>query len=190
MSGDVIVVLGAGFLPDGRPSQALKRRSRHAARLYHKGVAGTVLVSGGIDPRRTAVSEAAAMTAELADSGVPRAAIVLESEARNTDQNASLSGRLMAAHGWDRAILVTDREHMPRARLAFWYHGIATLARPVRGERIRPLSILREFVAALWYVAKYLARAVAGGTQRPVRGCAAKGRPMPERPGSGSRAER
>jgi uncharacterized SAM-binding protein YcdF (DUF218 family) len=155
MRNDVIVVLGAGFLPDGRPNQPLKRRARHAARLYHEGVAEAVLVSGGINPRRTSLSEAAAMAAELVEAGVPHAAIVLEPEARNTDQNASLSARLMADHGWTRAVLVTDREHMPRARFAFRHHGIPVLAQPVPATHIRPQSVAREVAAIIWYAVKY-----------------------------------
>jgi hypothetical protein len=44
---DAIVVLGARAYADGRPSQALADRVRTACRLYHDGLARTLIFSGG-----------------------------------------------------------------------------------------------------------------------------------------------
>ena len=66
----------------------------------------------------------------------------VESESRNTAENASLSRELLGAVGVDRIFLVTNGYHMPRSKAAFEAVGFEVVAAPtgvVSGERrIRP----------------------------------------------------
>ena len=51
--------------------------------------------------------------------GVPDSAIFEEREARNTIQNACYSLRIMNAHGWHSAEIISDPSHLPRAAMVF-----------------------------------------------------------------------
>ena len=155
---DVIIVLGAGLLRDGRPGWALTRRSRQAADLWHRGVAPFVLCTGG-QAESYPRSEAAACRYILLASGVPAAAILLEDRSRSTEENAIYSRRIFAEMGAADAVLVSDSYHMLRARWLFQLHGINTTSSPVPASRIRnPLSyassLLREFLAFHWHLLK------------------------------------
>jgi uncharacterized SAM-binding protein YcdF (DUF218 family) len=125
---EVIVVLGGGiapaippWLPDPDLSSSADRLW-HAARLYRRGVAPKIIVSGG-DPLARyggvpSPTEAVAMTQFLTDLGVPESAIVSEARSNNTSDNI----RLVRALVRDKPVaLVTSSYHMPRAlRLAAW----------------------------------------------------------------------
>ncbi len=155
---DVIIVLGAGLLRDGRPGWALTRRSRQAAELWQRGTAPLVLCTGGqaeSHPR----SEAAACRDILLASGVPAAVILLEDRSRSTEENAIYSRRIFAEIGAADAVLVSDSYHMLRARWLFQLQGIDTASSPVPADRIRnplsyPPSLLREFLAFHWHLLK------------------------------------
>ena len=155
---DVIIVLGAGLKADGRPGPALTRRSRHAAALWHEGIAPLVLCSGGQSeyfPR----SEAEACRELLLDAGVPTDAILLEAQSRSTEENAIFSKRLLDEMGLSRVLLVSDSYHILRARWLFGMQGIETYASPVPSSRIRgslvyPASVAREFIAFNWQLFK------------------------------------
>ena len=118
---DAIVVLGGTVMPGMPPLQPDPHlnegaeRVWKAARLYHRGVAPTIIVSGG-PYNRTSRPEAEAMRQFLLDLGVPSAAIVMEEKARNTAENIR---DVRAIVGDRRVALVTSAYHMPRAlRLA------------------------------------------------------------------------
>jgi uncharacterized SAM-binding protein YcdF (DUF218 family) len=119
---EAIVVLGGGiapaippWLPDPDLNSAADRLW-YAARLYRRGVAPKVIVSGG-DPLARyggvpSVTEAVAMTRFLIDLGVPESAIVSEARSNNTRENI----RLVRALVQDKPVaLVTSGYHMPRA---------------------------------------------------------------------------
>lgn len=123
---EAIVVLGGGIapaIPPWLPDPDLTSsadRLWHAARLYRRGIAPKVIVSGG-DPLARfggvpSVAEAVAMTRFLTDLGVPEAAIVHEAQSVNTADNIRRVRALMQ----DKPVaLVTSAYHMPRAlRLA------------------------------------------------------------------------
>ncbi len=123
---DAIVVLGGGIAPAAPPYipepdlNDSADRIWQGARLYHRGVAPRIIVSGG-NPRAEAggtavMSEAEAMRLFLLDLGVPAAAIVIEDRSLNTIQNIRGVRELVKG---GRVALVTSAIHMPRAlRLA------------------------------------------------------------------------
>lgn len=116
-----IVLLGALLGPEGAPGPALLRRTDHAAALWAAGRAGVILATGG--PEGAGLTEAEAMRRRLRERGVPDAAILLEPRARDTYQNALFSIRILRAEGLGRAILVSDRYHLPRALMLFRLMG-------------------------------------------------------------------
>lgn len=120
---DAIVVLGGGIgpaeppqIPDPHLTDSADR-IWHAARLYHRGLAPRIIVSGGGGGNGGAgMSEAEAMRLFLGDLGVPKEAIVIEGASLNTIENIRYVRKLVKE---GRVALVTSATHMPRAlRLA------------------------------------------------------------------------
>jgi vancomycin permeability regulator SanA len=68
-------------------------RARHAADLYHRGLAPTLLLSGGC--LATAESEAQLMATTCLDLGVPRDRLLLEGGSRTTFENAARALELL-----------------------------------------------------------------------------------------------
>lgn len=134
---DSIVVLGGAMLPalpPYFPEPSLTEASDRvwqAARLYRRGVAPRILVSGGsvlLEEGRATTSEAEAMRVFLVDLGVPREAIVEEGKALNTIQNIALVRELVK----DKPVaLVTSAYHMPRALMLARRAGLEVGAFPV-----------------------------------------------------------
>lgn len=154
-SADVIIVLGAGLRSDGRPDMALTRRSRHAAALWHEGLAPYIMCTGGVS-ERVARPEAEGCRDVLIEEGVDPEAIVLESNSRSTEENALNSHRLMQENGWQTAVLVTDGFHIMRATWIFSSEGITVYGSPARSTRVNwlPVYIAREVVALHWQFVK------------------------------------
>ena len=155
---DVIIVLGSGLRKDGQPGPALTRRTRHAADLWHKGIAPLVLCTGGQSeyyPR----TEAAACREILLAAGLPDDTILMEERSRSTEENAIYSKQILDERRLARVVLVSDSYHMLRARWLFSKQGIQSFASPVKSGRIRdprvyPFSLAREFVAFNWQLFK------------------------------------
>lgn len=137
-----LVVLGAALRPDGRPRPALARRIETAARRFAEGAAPLVLVTGGARPAGR-MTEAAAMHAALVEQGVPPGAILVEDRARDTVDNARLSIPMLRAAGVERAWIVTDRVHMPRALAIFRLMGMPCRGAPCAGPAGWPGALYR-----------------------------------------------
>ncbi|MBB4930068.1 vancomycin permeability regulator SanA [Lipingzhangella halophila] len=104
----VAIVLGAAVWPSG-PSPLLARRLRMAARLWHSGRVGAVLVSG--DDRPEAGQETTTMTRFLVELGLPERVIVADPHGYRTWDTCV---RAREVFGIDRAIVVTQAFHLPR----------------------------------------------------------------------------
>lgn len=138
-----IVVLGGAVSPPRLGGSEIDLHTAadrvwYAARLFHAGKAPLLILSGGSDPERQAISEARAMAIFLADLGVPAQAIVLEEQSRNTRQNAANSAALLKARGIDRILLVTSALHMPRAVTLFMAQGLQVVPAPTDFEASQP----------------------------------------------------
>lgn len=118
---DAILVLGGAVQPlvEGDLYPRLHRGSDRvweAARLYHAGCAPRVLVSaGGIIEPPLLAPESVAIETFLVDLGVPRSAILSESQSRNTRGNAEASRALAEPLGIGRVLLVSSAWHLRRA---------------------------------------------------------------------------
>lgn len=124
---DVIVVLGGGVGPAIPPLQPHPDlfdgadRMWRAARLFHRGLAPRIVVSGGgfytMQGRAPATrTEAQAMHDVLLALGVPDDRIVMEGRSLNTIENMRETRALV---GTGKVALVTSGWHMPRSlRLA------------------------------------------------------------------------
>jgi uncharacterized SAM-binding protein YcdF (DUF218 family) len=101
--------------------------------LFRDGASGVVLVTGGsiewLTPQGVG-PEANAMVSLLTFLGVPGDAVWLESESRNTYENALFSKRMLAEAGMDEVLLVTSAMHMPRSMMLFQAQGLRVRAAP------------------------------------------------------------
>jgi uncharacterized SAM-binding protein YcdF (DUF218 family) len=118
---DAIVVLGGGTFSALYPRQTVEvgnagDRVIYAALLYHEGKADHLLLTGGrLDWVSAGDSPAEDMAILLEMLGVPRQAMWLEPDSRNTYENASNSREILEEKGVKRIILVTSAAHMPRS---------------------------------------------------------------------------
>lgn len=120
---DVIIVPGHPANADGSPSPAMLEQVALAAQLYQASLARSLLFTGGAV--HTMHVEAQVMAELAARLGVPVAAIVVETQARDTFENARYCRQIMQARGWQDAIVVTAPYHVRRASRIFHLAGIS-----------------------------------------------------------------
>jgi vancomycin permeability regulator SanA len=144
-SAPVALVLGAGLRPDGSPSQYLQDRLDDAATLYRNGRVSALLVSG--DNGTTTHDEPTAMRDYLAAHGVPAAQIIRDYAGFDTHDSCVRAKRIF---GVDRALVVTQEFHLPRAVFLCRQAGIeaAGVADPHPGG-VGLRFTLREIPAAV-----------------------------------------
>lgn len=130
---DAIVVLGAAQY-NGHPSPVLEARLEHAVDLYRRGLARTLIVTGGQAPGDT-VSEAVVSKRWAAKAGVPEESILVTS-GMTTRESMGDVGRLMKQRGLREAILVSDPFHMLRLKLLAREMGLHGLTSPTRTSPI------------------------------------------------------
>ena len=158
---DVIIVLGSGLRRDGRPGDALLRRSRWGAQLYAEGLAPIVICTGGVG-QNAVRSESSACREVLIREGVPEDAIYLDEQSRSTEENAIYAQAIMLENDWTSAVIVTDSFHMLRANWIFETYfdenSIHHTRSPVPRDWVRNYFYmrhsLREIVALQWQAFK------------------------------------
>ncbi len=102
---------------DGNPTPKQLARVTEAVHEYERGVAPRLILTGGAVANRFVEARVMARTAQA--QGIPESAILVEPEARDTIQNACYAARIMKAHGWRSAEVVSSASHLPRAGLIF-----------------------------------------------------------------------
>jgi vancomycin permeability regulator SanA len=148
----VAIVFGAGLRRDGTPTAVLEDRVRTAVLLYQQGKVQTLLLSGdGVSSR---YDEPAAMQAMALDLGVPDHAMIIDRLGTRTYQTCL---RAKQQYGLERALLVTQSYHLPRAMAICSALGIDTLGvtsdlRPYRKSALFFWQAREIFatMAALW----------------------------------------
>lgn len=116
----VAIVLGAGVI-DGEPSPFLAERIRVGVELYRAGTVRALLMSG--DHSRTDHDEVDVMARHARRLGVPDSAIVLDHAGFDTYSSCY---RARSVWGIDRAVVVTQAFHLPRAVWLCRRLGVAT----------------------------------------------------------------
>jgi uncharacterized SAM-binding protein YcdF (DUF218 family) len=114
---DAIIVLGTPAGWEGNPTPSQLARVTEAVHEYERGIAPRLILTGGQTYRQYVEADVMARVARA--QGVPDSAIFEEREARDTIQNACYSVRIMNAHGWRSAEVISDAPHLPRAGLVF-----------------------------------------------------------------------
>ncbi|MCB9046993.1 MAG: YdcF family protein [Chitinophagales bacterium] len=116
-SDTILVVLGYPVDENGEPSPILKARLNKAVELYKQGAAGKIIVTGAAVDNQFVESEVMALY--CIKQGVPDTDIYIESNAKNTYENARLVKGIMKEKGYKKAIVVTSSFHKLRAQQFF-----------------------------------------------------------------------
>ena len=152
--GDAIVVFGSKVGADGRPSGSLVDRTVTACRLWRRGAAPVLVLSGGRGGGAP-VSEPEAMRAIALAEGVPAAALVLDERGATTAATVANAAALCRERGWRRVLAVSHDYHLARIRLLAGRAGLSVLTVPA-GETCpggwKVAATAREVVAwaAAW----------------------------------------
>ena len=141
---DAIIVLGAAAY-DARPSPVLEERIRHGIDLYRRGLAKHLIFTGGFG-KGARFSESQVAQRYALRNGVPKQAILIETESRTTRQNLQQAALLMRAHHLERAIIVSDPLHMARALRLARESGIDALGSSTPTSRFRSFATRKRFL--------------------------------------------
>jgi uncharacterized SAM-binding protein YcdF (DUF218 family) len=136
---DAIVVLGAAQYV-GRPSPVLRARVDHAVSLWKRGLAPTLILTGGTGVGDT-TSEAAVARKYAMSRGVPDRAIVMEIKGRTTSESMQAVARIMEDREQSSIILVSDPFHMLRLSILARRFGLEPYTSPTRTS---PITSNRE----------------------------------------------
>jgi uncharacterized SAM-binding protein YcdF (DUF218 family) len=137
-SYDVVILLG-GVTDDRVEATWGERAYNHNNErlletfdLLRAGNAKYAIISGGStsDVPGDRV-EARVLRDQLVSWGIDPGRIIVEDKARNTHENAVLSGAILRAKGWQKVLIVTSAFHMARAYGCFEAEGIAVDTLPV-----------------------------------------------------------
>jgi uncharacterized SAM-binding protein YcdF (DUF218 family) len=134
--GGMIRMSGPGDRADdsGYDLSAAADRVVAAAHLWRAGQVDRLVLSGGMIGE---TSEAELMARFAGDLGVPRTAIVLESNSRTTRENAEAVANVLRANPLGPDItLVTSALHLPRATAEFRCAGLAPVGVPAEFEAL------------------------------------------------------
>jgi SanA protein len=131
------IVFGAGYWPSGRLSDALADRMETAIDLHNAGKVSKLLLTG--DNRVANYNEPATMEAYAQERGVPREDLVLDYAGRRTYDSCYRAGVIF---GVERAVLVTQAFHLPRALYTCDRLGLEVVG--VEADR-------REYIRSAWY---------------------------------------
>ena len=135
------VVFGAGLAPGGEPSPILAERLEMALLLWRTGRVERLLLTGNTDPYH---DEIRSMRRYLTKGGVPERAISVDLEGLSTFDSC---WRARGVFGVQRAILVTQGFHLPRAVFLARAAGIDAVGVRAGGGRWRAPYVWRELLA-------------------------------------------
>ena len=136
-----IVVFGAAQY-NGTPSPVLRARLDHAAKLYERGYADRLVVTGGRLPEDR-FSEAGASARYLRSKGVPDSSILREVQGRTSWESLASTARILRRRGLTDVVLVSDGFHSARigamaSELGLKAHTSPTTTSPITGAETLP----------------------------------------------------
>lgn len=134
-SAQAIVVFGAAQY-DGRPSPVLKARLDHAADLYYRDLAGTIVVTGGKRPGDRVNEAGAAHDYLVINRGVPDDDILRETAGTDSWQSLASAANELRKRGMDTVLLVSDPFHNARIAAMADELGLNARVSPTRTSPI------------------------------------------------------
>ncbi|MFD4462709.1 vancomycin high temperature exclusion protein [Nocardia sp. NPDC058480] len=155
-SAPVVIIPGARVAPDGTPMAYLRGRLDVAIELVEAGKAKAILLSG--DAGGSSGDEIASMRRYLLSHGIDPAIIRSDSAGLSTRETCE---RARSMFGVDRAIIVSQYQHLPRAvalcrAAGIEADGVVAYCECTRVTEVR--NNVREWLAAPKAVAEMLLR--------------------------------
>jgi uncharacterized SAM-binding protein YcdF (DUF218 family) len=124
----IVVLAAGGVRGDGTLSDVSLRRTLHGIALYRRGLAPLLAFSGPASGGGPAEGDVRSALAR--EVGVPRSAIVSETTARTTREEAIRMSALLLPRGVRRVLLVVDAQGAYRAARLFERNGFDPLLAP------------------------------------------------------------
>jgi SanA protein len=146
----VAIIFGAGLRRDGSPTAILRDRVETGVNLYLEGKVEKLLMSG--DNSVEYYNEPESMRQYAVSLGVPVEDIVLDYAGRRTYDTCY---RARAIFGVQRALLITQKFHLPRALFLCNSLGLETVGVEANNLNYRRVSLL------IWNFREQLATAAA-----------------------------
>ena len=143
---DTIIVLGAAAY-DAKPSPVFEQRIRHGIDLYQRGLAPTLIFTGGYGGVGARFAESQVARRYALRQQVPDSAILIETQSRTTRENLLQARALMRQHQLQTAIVVSDPLHMARAMRLCRELGIDAVASSTPSTRFRTFRASWKFLA-------------------------------------------
>jgi uncharacterized SAM-binding protein YcdF (DUF218 family) len=125
---DAIIVMGAAQF-NGVPSAVLRARLDTTYRAWMDGVAPVIIVTGGKLPGDN-FTESESSRDYLVDRGVPRNAILLEGEGRNSAESLRHAAQIARDHHIRRVLIVSDGFHLFRSKMIAEDNGLTAYGLP------------------------------------------------------------
>lgn len=154
----IAIVLGAGMRRDGQPSDALADRLEQALALYRAGKVTKLLLSG--DHGTPEYDETNGMRRWMVERGVSEADLFCDHAGFSTHDSLA---RARQVFGIERAIVVTQAFHLPRALYTASVLGIQAEGAPC--DR-------RAYRGALWFALREAGSRVKALVQSGLLHCA------------------
>lgn len=162
---DAAIVMGAAVYRD-RPSPVFRERINHAIELYRDGDVNALIFTGGRDAY-DAISESEAARVYAIQAGVDDADIYIETVSTDTEENLSEAERIVAAHDFERVLIVSDPMHMRRAVSVARAVGLDAHPSPTPTSRYRSVwSNFWFWMRESYFYGTYLLGEYAGMHQR------------------------
>lgn len=146
---EYVVVLGCGITADGDVTPLLHSRlDAGIAQWERGGRQAKIICSGGQGPDEV-TSEAQAMANYLYKQGIPRNAVLLESESTTTQENLQFSRKIIDARGGcSRCTVATNTYHCLRAAMLAKRLGLnVRCAGGHTAAFFYPAAFFREYIA-------------------------------------------
>jgi uncharacterized SAM-binding protein YcdF (DUF218 family) len=119
---DAAIVLGCPANSDGTASICERCRVKSAVRQFAAGSIRNLLFTGGA--AHSPDAEAEVMGRLAVARGVPADHVFRETRALTTWQNLRFSTKLMNERGWHTVLIISTKDHLPRARRIAQYWGL------------------------------------------------------------------
>jgi uncharacterized SAM-binding protein YcdF (DUF218 family) len=123
---DAIVVLGGGVRFDGELGDATQRRLVYALRLFRKGYAPVVILTGG-NPEIPKLPESEQMERVALELGFAPGDFIVETDAKRTSEQARAIAQIVRGWQMKSVILVTSPTHSYRALRTFQKAGVQVI---------------------------------------------------------------
>ncbi|WP_078401934.1 YdcF family protein [Elizabethkingia ursingii] len=144
-----LLILGAGPQVYGQKISPMGMlRSRQALRVYQKGLAPFIIVSGGrVHPFKTQYTEAVEMKRYMVEVlGIPASAIIIDPFARHTTTNVRNAGRMIIDYGFPKdkwSLVSSSKTHIDYVEKAMDKRSIKELGTVpyIVGKRIDDLLL-------------------------------------------------